>query len=435
MDNQRIARLNPSALSPGAGMQGVRDGIAEKFKRLYARLRDTGHGDYDLKSAANAIFYLRSLLERKGLTGSNKTVLEIGCGWGLKSFAIHDLFGRVLSFDVERAQIDRARSFSSLYGNNNIEFVRANGLDVARSVDPHSIDLILLYAVVEHLTPSERASVIHLCGKVMDAGGHVLVIEAPNRLIAHDTHTTLNHFFNWLPDEMASRYARSHSRRKEIVECLPDWTRAGAETDLYRLGRGVSFHDFSLNLPSPLSSYSFIADGFDTEFVNMEPVTFQEINLLGYLTANLPEIPSAAFSRSWLDFAAHKGAKQQKRRKFFSPFWPNWMVLSDAPKSYDDIGVTLSRSRLNWSASLDGDYVEDITLLFKAPSKEGSVIISLDGQTNEISIPDVFLARPDTWHTDFAVTLTAQKKSNVVTVQVASADHAVIFKGAVATLI
>jgi hypothetical protein len=69
--------------------------------------------------------------------------------------------------------------------------------------------------------------------------GVLLVIEAPNRLWPLDSHTSDLPFFQWLPDDLATRY-KAVGLRGPVAELGP-----GDTYELERLGRGVSFHDFA----------------------------------------------------------------------------------------------------------------------------------------------------------------------------------------------
>ena len=72
------------------------------------------------------------------------------------------------------------------------------------------------------------------------------VVETPNRLWYHDSHTSFLPYFHWLPDDLAFEYSRM-SPRAGFRDCyrVPD---AASRLHFLRRGRGVSYHEFDLAL-------------------------------------------------------------------------------------------------------------------------------------------------------------------------------------------
>lgn len=93
------------------------------------------------------------------------------------------------------------------------------------------IDVFLLYAVLEHLTVSERLAVMRLARELVKPGGAIVVCETPNRLIYFDHHTAQMPFFHLLPDELAlACYQRSE--REDFRAAIDTAAEQGPEAAL-----------------------------------------------------------------------------------------------------------------------------------------------------------------------------------------------------------
>jgi hypothetical protein len=79
---------------------------------------------------------------------------------------------------------------------------------------------------------------------MLPAGGHLVIVETPNRLWYYDGHTSMLPFFHWLPDELAFQYAK-RSPRENFRELYTEFT-PESELHFLRQGRGASFHEFDL---------------------------------------------------------------------------------------------------------------------------------------------------------------------------------------------
>ena len=139
---------------------------------------------------------------------AGKTVLEYGCGNAAVSCAFAQRAGRVIGLDIDPGWIDLGNEEIRKRGlvNVELELHRAEAILDAARARRGQIDVILLYAVLEHLTVPERLAVLRLSREVVKPGGAIVVCEAPNRLIYFDHHTARMPFFHLLPDELAVEY-------------------------------------------------------------------------------------------------------------------------------------------------------------------------------------------------------------------------------------
>ncbi|MDL5158997.1 methyltransferase domain-containing protein [Actinomycetospora termitidis] len=186
---------------------------------------------------------------------SGATVLEIGCGTGSTTVALAEQGAAVVGLDLLPERVEIARARCAAHG------VRAQ-VDVANAADlpgryaGREIDLVVLSAVLEHMTLDERLAAMAASWRMLRPGAHWCVLDTPNRLWVHDRHTAHLPFFHWLPDELAVRYA-DRSRRPEVAALaatpVPD-----AVADLARQGRGVSYHEFELAM-APLDELEVVS--------------------------------------------------------------------------------------------------------------------------------------------------------------------------------
>lgn len=165
------------------------------------------------------------------LTG--KRVLEIGCGTGSSTVAFVEQRAVVTAYDLDERSV--AVALDRLAAHKLTADVR-----VATAQPEGSFDIILLYAVLEHMTLEERLGAIREAWSRLVPGGILVVVETPNRLWYRDSHTAMDNWFLWLPDDLAMLYADRTPREKFRDLKTP--------IELARWGRGVSFHDFEVAL-------------------------------------------------------------------------------------------------------------------------------------------------------------------------------------------
>ena len=87
--------------------------------------------------------------------------------------------------------------------------------------DIGNYDFIFLNAVYEHLLPQERNIILPLLWSHLNPKGVLFINQTPYRWFPIESHTTGLLFINYMPDFIASFYARHFSKRK-LVDY--DWT-------------------------------------------------------------------------------------------------------------------------------------------------------------------------------------------------------------------
>lgn len=173
------------------------------------------------------------------------SILEIGCGTGCSAVALAEQGASVTAVDVDANSLMVARERCQAYGLE-VSFAHANATEVHKLFAGRHFDYIIFYAALEHMTMEERMSAMRETWQMLSAGGLWCVVETPNRLWYHDSHTSLLPFHMWLPDELAFAYSR-FSPRDNYRELYREYTNE-AKLHFLRRGRGVSFHEFDLTM-------------------------------------------------------------------------------------------------------------------------------------------------------------------------------------------
>lgn len=390
-DNLDIAALRPS-LFDGAdeNMDRVSQEIFDRSFRYIAK----NYSDYFVNRFVTAAFYYPSIFTKALGNVGELTACEIGSGGGFKAAAWAPLFRRYIAVDIDVELEHQTQRMASSVGIRNVETVTANG---AQFVHDHldEIDVLILYAVVEHLTIAEREIVLAAVEAHWEAGGVVLIAEMPNRLLAMDSHTTQLPFFQSLPDELALRYIE-RSPILDWIKSQPRYTDDPRE-HLYRLGRGVSYHEFELFCPkAAFSNLEILNDGYDAPFLNIEPLQRDEIRLDAFLGQAAPAIPRA-FSRYWIEILARGGeiCSERSRLRFAER-----SALTVAP---------LIRTNTHWDFDRtvvdrgDAEFLacgaDRVTVTVDLATSVGGAEILVDG--NAVFSFDVDIlkrARPPIWH-------------------------------------
>lgn len=191
----------------------------------------------------SAIPWLSSIVD---LTG--KTVLEIGCGTGSSTVALAEQGAIVTALDEDSGSLCVARKRAALH-RTPVTFLEANSQEAFGSYKPDSFDIVGMFAVVEHMTLDERLSAIREAWSLIKPGGLLVVIETPNRLWLQDSHTSMEDFYWWLPDDLAMLWA-IRTPRKDFADAFKEVsstkTMQERKVCLARWGRGASFHEFCL---------------------------------------------------------------------------------------------------------------------------------------------------------------------------------------------
>ena len=250
-----------------------------------------------------------------------KTVLEYGCGNAAVSCAVAERAKKVIGLDIDRGWIETGKEEVVKRGLRNVELELHPPETIRDAADARrgKVDVFLLYAVLEHLTVSERLAVLRLAREVVKPDGVIVVCETPNRLIYFDHHTARMPFFHLLPDELAVDYYQRSEREdfKAAIDAAAQDGRGAAQEAIVRWGRGVSFHEFEVVFGERFDQH-VIASNYDPILFGERPIHPDEVILARYLERWRPDL-APVWSRSWLDLIL---APQPvaKRRPFLRPW-------------------------------------------------------------------------------------------------------------------
>ena len=261
---------------------------------------------------------------------AGKTVLDYTCGNAAVSCAFAERADMVIGVDVDVDRIALGREELRRRGVANVELEAHppdGSLDAVAARDGE-VDVFLLYGVLEHLTISERLSVLRLARETVASDGAIVVCETPNRLTYLDHHTAQMPFFHLLPDELAAGYYR-RSPLEDFKSAMDGAAEGGGEPlqqAIARWGRGVSFHEFELVFEDGLDRH-VIASNYDPLLFGERPVQPEEVILARYLDRWRPDL-APVWSRCWLDLILSP-APVPRRQPFLRPWTAETIASRD----------------------------------------------------------------------------------------------------------
>lgn len=235
-------------------------------------------------------------------------VVEIGCGTGSSTAAFAEKAGHVYGYDISARSVRAAHERLRVMGTANasvFDVPHRRIIETLRSNHRDSVDLVLLYAVMEHQTVTERLETLECCWELLRPGGRLVVSDTPNRLAYKHYHTSFVPFFDMLPPSLAWKQLQ-HSPRKAFRESMAAALRQSDEHALEvlaRWGTGVSHHEFEAVLGN--LERIVVGDGFDPEILSWKPIVLEEELLISYFVMSELPVP-LAFARVSLDVILRK---------------------------------------------------------------------------------------------------------------------------------
>ena len=232
-----------------AGLHSIEKSIRENYHTGWRSENNYSKEKY--KDDLNAHLYKRLESDRREIvpwldnatTLQNKRILEIGCGTGSSTIALAEQGAKITGIDIDEGALLVAKERAKVYGVD-AEFRVLNAQDISSTFHTTKFDLIIFFACLEHMTIPERLSSLRDAWEMLPTDGLLVVVETPNRLWYFDGHTSMLHFFHWLPNELAFAYSK-FSSRENFRELYNDYNATSIEHFLRR-GRGMSFHEFDI---------------------------------------------------------------------------------------------------------------------------------------------------------------------------------------------
>jgi SAM-dependent methyltransferase len=153
---------------------------------------------------------LSGYLRRSGAGGLS--VLEVGCSFGhiTECLAEEPAITDIHAFDTDPAFVAITRAKVEEMGLKAVRDIALFTNDETCRLPYASarFDLVLAIGVVEHLPERSRRAQVDEYYRVLAPGGHIAILDTPNRLFPMETHSVGLPFVQWLPSRAAYRYAR-----------------------------------------------------------------------------------------------------------------------------------------------------------------------------------------------------------------------------------
>ncbi len=239
----------------------------------------------------------------------DKTLVEIGSGTGSSTAAFAHFVKSIHGYDINDHAVRGARKRLEALGITNTVIDVVTGERLLATMEehhPYGVDVVLLFAVLEHQTVEERIETLRVCWKLLNQDGLLVMVETPNLLTWFDFHTSLLPFQHLLPTDSYARYAEFSQRGgfNHAFQQGDTTTKEQLETAIVRWGRGVSYHDFELAYGRNYERH-IIANGFEKEMLEWVYICLEEELLRYYIDQTGLNIPRA-FTRVSLSMILQK---------------------------------------------------------------------------------------------------------------------------------
>ena len=158
--------------------------------------------------------FLGPLVRRLRARGaSGLRALEVGCSFGhmTEYLAEQPEVGSIVAFDTDPAFVAMTRAKVAELPLPRVREVLCLGNDATRRLPwaDGSFDLVLAVGVVEHLPARNRRAQVDEYYRVLAPGGHIALLDTPNRWFPLETHSVGLPLVQWLSPRLAWRYARA----------------------------------------------------------------------------------------------------------------------------------------------------------------------------------------------------------------------------------
>ena len=189
-------------------------------------------------------------------------VLEVGCSFGHMTEYVSEQpeIATIDTFDTDPAFIDIIQAKREELPIDKLRDVLLLSNEETRRLPwpDGAFDLVLAVSVIEHL-PKDRRALVDEYYRVLALGGHIAILDTPNRWFPFETHSIGLPFVQWFPPQLAYRYARllrpklrdvpysdfvtdgTGWRNATLKECLPSSGWRGIEDVTEAAGYGSRF--------------------------------------------------------------------------------------------------------------------------------------------------------------------------------------------------
>jgi S-adenosylmethionine-dependent methyltransferase len=235
------------------------------------------------------------------------SIVEIGCGTGSSTAAFAASAGMVHGYDISPSSIAAAKVRLEVHDlADRADLVVSSPDQLLKTVEARHaadpVDIVLLYALLEHQTVDERIETLRLAERIVKPGGAIVVTETPNRLTYFDRHTSQLPFFHMLPVDLQLLYADRSPRSTFADNVAAHRARQPGDATLRELmirwGQSVSFHDFEVAIGDV--NDRIVASGLHPNLMKLRPERPEEKPLRDFLRSTELSI-HPGFTRYYLD--------------------------------------------------------------------------------------------------------------------------------------
>jgi len=133
---------------------------------------------------------------------------------------------QIVGIDISDKLISLATFRASQFNLKNISFICSkSGTELPPNLP--NFDYIVLSAVLEHLLPEERITILSQLWSLLKHKSLLFINQTPYRYFPFEGHTTRLPFINYLPDKAAHLYAITFSKRVPSSESWATLLRRG----------------------------------------------------------------------------------------------------------------------------------------------------------------------------------------------------------------
>ena len=243
------------------------DYLLQKFRNdLREKLQNDQFDIRYLRAITFLVPYLSEHLDTK-----NMTALEIGSGHGAKSLALSHIFSEYVGLEIVPTLAKYAEAARQGFGCSNLFFhvESAENIETFLAGQPRKFDVIILYAVLEHLTIEEKLTTLRICWDHLADDGHLFIGEAPNRMLPLDLHSTKLLYFQQMPLDLW-KYCFDQSLNRDWARVMKiGLERGDFDHTAYRRGIHLGHQEFELGL-LPLEDLRrhIVADNYSSTMLN-----------------------------------------------------------------------------------------------------------------------------------------------------------------------
>ena len=219
---------------------------------------------FSFKETRGRHFLARLFAYLRARGGDGLSVLEVGCSFGhiTEYLAEQPEVREISTFDTDPSFVAIVRAKVEELGLARVRDVRLLGNEETRRL-PYPdgrFDLVLVVGVIEHLPVRGRREIVEEYYRVLAPGGHIAILDTPNRLFPLETHSIGLPLVQWMPAPLAFAYAKVGRPRRfrgigygefvadgtgwrnaSLAACLPSSGRAGLEDVTEDAGYGWRF--------------------------------------------------------------------------------------------------------------------------------------------------------------------------------------------------